>query len=217
MFTVAFLTSRLPKAVGLPGCFSALPSTRVCSGHEKRQWVQDDSQGNGPGNKHGISIKEEAFYSTKQLSRSRVKTAEAPPAPPGGWQRRDLLSNRWGERGGGGQSSAPFPVPSSSQRFGMLERISLPSALDLPRLPEKTPPPSAKDKSTTERWSFGGGERGGSGEEKADGNSLLINGNEWVRGEIRRDREWGVCSAASLERQAFTHCTRCTGQSYRSR
>lgn len=100
VFTVAFLTSQLQKAVGLPGCFSALPSTRVCSGHEKRQWVQDDSQGNGPGNKHGISIKEEAFYSTKQLSRSRVKTAEAPPAPPRGWQRRDLLSNRWGERGG---------------------------------------------------------------------------------------------------------------------
>lgn len=122
-----------------------------------------------------------------------------------------------GGEGRGGQSPAPFPIPSSSQRFGTLERISLPSALDLPRLPEKTPPPSAKDKSTTERWSFGGGKGGGSGEEKADGNSLLINGNEWVRGEIRRDREWGVCSAASLERQAFTHCTRCTGQSYRSR
>jgi len=51
----------------------------------------------------------------------------------------------------------------------------------------KHPLSSAKDKSTTLelRWEEGGG----SGEEKADGNSLLISGDEWVRGEIRRDRE----------------------------
>lgn len=158
MFTVAFLTSQLQKAVGLPGCFSALPSTRVCSGHEKRQWVQDDSQGNGPGNKHGISIKEEAFYSTKQLSQSRVKTAEAPPAPPGGWQRRDLLSNRWGE--GGGTVLGTFPRPKQQPTIWYVRKnlFTLGSGPSSPA--RKTPPPSAKDKLTTERWSFGGGKGG---------------------------------------------------------
>lgn len=89
----------------------------------------------------------------------------------------------WGEGGGTQRRFSP------SQQLGTLEGITLPLALSLPRLP---PTASFLVQRINGQHNAGAsvGERGGgSGEETADGNSLLIHSNERVRGEIRRDRE----------------------------
>lgn len=94
---------RLAGYKGPSGCQAAFPLcqvTRVCSGHGKRRWVQGDSQGNKPENKHGISTRGAARCSTKQPSQSRAKTAEAPPQPLPEGGNADLLSSQWEGRGG---------------------------------------------------------------------------------------------------------------------
>lgn len=81
MFTVAFWITGYREPTGLPSRFPALPGKRVCSGHTNRQWVLDNSQGNKPENKYGISIKGEAFCSTKQLSQSSLGESKSQASP----------------------------------------------------------------------------------------------------------------------------------------
>lgn len=104
---------------------------------------------------------EEAFYSTKQLSQSRAKPAEAPQPLPRAATRRFAFGSVQGESRGHVGASPSQPAANGSVRWNLCAPGSEPAA------PAPTHPPfsSAKDKPTTSRWSFGGG-RGGALERK---------------------------------------------------